>query len=69
MTTAANGREAMEVLERGEGGARIDLVLTDMLMPEVRRGRGARGGGGCSKGSRHHTLTALSPTKKLNHTG
>ena len=31
----------MEVLERGEGGARIDLVLTDTLMPEVRRGRGA----------------------------
>ena len=41
VTTAENGREAMECLNEG---VRIDLVLTDMLMPEVRApGGGAEG--------------------------
>ncbi|KAK9806257.1 hypothetical protein WJX72_007465 [[Myrmecia] bisecta] len=34
VTLARNGREAMEVLE-GEDGSLIDVILTDLLMPEV----------------------------------
>lgn len=34
VTLARNGREALTVLE-GSEGEHIDLVLTDILMPEV----------------------------------
>lgn len=35
MTLARNGREALDVLENSEESEHIDLVLTDILMPEV----------------------------------
>ena len=38
--TAGSGREAMRVLEAGD--FRVDLVLTDALMPEVGHRRGRR---------------------------
>lgn len=36
VTSTKNGKEALDVLE-GERGRSIDLILTDILMPEVRR--------------------------------
>lgn len=36
VTSTANGKEALDVLE-GARGRSIDLILTDILMPEVRR--------------------------------
>ena len=40
MSLARNGREALDLLD---SDATVDLVLSDMRMPEVRRTRHARG--------------------------
>jgi CheY-like chemotaxis protein len=35
VTTATNGREAIDVLEGKQGDKLVDIILTDILMPEV----------------------------------
>ncbi len=35
VVTASNGKEALEILRRGAGNEKPDLVLLDMFMPEM----------------------------------
>jgi CheY-like chemotaxis protein len=37
VVAACHGQEAIDILEGRQGEIKVDMILTDILMPEVRR--------------------------------